>query len=102
MGTGRSRANIARSTEAGQERICTTVAALVDTSILVYRFDKRFPEKRKIATDILRRETLESSLKVPHEAIVRNAIRECSVYNIRLVRAVNPFAGAARSGRKPK
>ena len=31
------------------------VAALFDTNILVYRFDKRFPEKRKIATDILRR-----------------------------------------------
>ncbi len=31
------------------------VAVLVDTNILVYRFDGRFPDKQKIATDILRR-----------------------------------------------
>jgi predicted nucleic acid-binding protein len=57
-------------TEAGQERISTAVAALVDTNILVYRFDNRFPEKQKIATDILRRGILENSVRVPHQAIV--------------------------------
>jgi len=31
------------------------VAALIDTNLLVYRFDSRFPEKQKIATNILRR-----------------------------------------------
>jgi predicted nucleic acid-binding protein len=46
------------------------VAALVDTNILVYRFDDRFPEKQKIATDILRRGILEDSVRVPHQAIV--------------------------------
>ena len=29
------------------------MAALVDTNILVYRFDGRFPEKRRTATEIL-------------------------------------------------
>ncbi len=31
------------------------MAALIDTHVLVYRFDSRFPEKQKIATNILRR-----------------------------------------------
>ncbi len=46
------------------------MAALVDTNILVYRFDGRFPEKRKIATEILRRGIAEDSVRVPHQAIV--------------------------------
>jgi predicted nucleic acid-binding protein len=46
------------------------MAALVDTNILVYRFDRRFPDKQKIATDILRRGILEDSIRVPHQAIV--------------------------------
>jgi predicted nucleic acid-binding protein len=46
------------------------VAALVDTNILVYRFDNRFADKQKIAIEILRRGILEDSLRVPHQAIV--------------------------------
>ena len=46
------------------------MAALVDTNILVYRFDSRFPEKRRIATEILRRGIAEDSVRVPHQAIV--------------------------------
>lgn len=46
------------------------MAALVDTNILVYRFDNRFPEKQKIATAILRRGIAEDSVRVPHQAIV--------------------------------
>jgi predicted nucleic acid-binding protein len=46
------------------------VAALVDTNILVYRFDSRFAAKQKIATRILRRGILEDSIRLPHQAIV--------------------------------
>jgi predicted nucleic acid-binding protein len=46
------------------------VAALVDTNVLVYRFDHRFPRKQRIATDLLRRGIEESSVWVPHQAIV--------------------------------
>jgi len=46
------------------------VAALVDTNVLVYRFDDRFPDKQKIAIEILRRGILEDSLRVPHQAIL--------------------------------
>jgi predicted nucleic acid-binding protein len=46
------------------------VAALLDTNVLVYRFDSRFPAKRKIATDILRRGISEDSVRLPHQAII--------------------------------
>jgi predicted nucleic acid-binding protein len=46
------------------------VAALIDTNILVYRFDKRFAAKQKIATEILRRGIVEDSVRLPHQAIL--------------------------------
>jgi predicted nucleic acid-binding protein len=46
------------------------VAALVDTNILVYRFDNRCPAKQKTATDILRRGIAEDSVRVPHQAVL--------------------------------
>ena len=46
------------------------MAALVDTNILVYRFDSRFPPKQKIATGILRQGIVENSVRLPHQAIV--------------------------------
>jgi predicted nucleic acid-binding protein len=46
------------------------VAALVDTNVLVYRFDPRFPDKQRIATDLLRRGIAEDSIRLPHQAVV--------------------------------
>ena len=46
------------------------MAALVDTNVLVYRFDGRFAEKQKIATEILRRGIVEDSVRLPHQAIL--------------------------------
>ena len=46
------------------------MAALVDTNILVYRFDGRFAAKQKLATELLRRGIIEDSVRVPHQAIV--------------------------------
>lgn len=46
------------------------MAALIDTNVLVYRFDDRFVEKQKIATEILRRGIIEDSVRLPHQAIV--------------------------------
>lgn len=45
-------------------------AALIDTNILVYRFDNRFPAKQRIATEILRRGIADDSIRLPHQAIV--------------------------------
>ncbi len=46
------------------------MAALVDTNVLVYRFDPRFPDKQRAATDLLRRGVADDSLRLPHQAIV--------------------------------
>lgn len=46
------------------------MAALVDTSILVYRFDSRFPKKQAIANRLLREGLAHDSIRVPHQAIV--------------------------------
>ena len=46
------------------------MAALVDTNVLVYRFDHLFPEKQKRATEILRHGIAEDSVRIPHQAIV--------------------------------
>jgi predicted nucleic acid-binding protein len=46
------------------------VASLVDTNILVYRFDPRFPDKQQTATHLLRRGILEDSIRIPHQAVV--------------------------------
>lgn len=46
------------------------MAALVDTNVLVYRFDGRFPDKQRTATGILRAGIAEGSVYLPHQAIV--------------------------------
>ena len=46
------------------------MAALVDTNVLVYRFDPRFPEKQRASEDVLRRGIADGDLFVPHQAIV--------------------------------
>jgi len=46
------------------------VAFVVDTNILVYRFDARFPSKQRIADEVLRAGVTDGSVRVPHQAIV--------------------------------
>ena len=46
------------------------MAALVDTNILVYRFDHRFPAKQEIATKLLRRGLAGDQVRIPHQAVV--------------------------------
>jgi predicted nucleic acid-binding protein len=46
------------------------VVFLVDTNILVYRFDPRFPKKRRIADELLRAGVVDGTVRVPHQAIV--------------------------------
>lgn len=46
------------------------MAALVDTNVLVYRFDARFPRKQATASELLRRGLQEDSIRIPHQAIV--------------------------------
>jgi len=46
------------------------VAAVVDTNILVYRFDPRFPDKQARATELLRAGIAGDSIRVPHQALI--------------------------------
>jgi len=46
------------------------VAYLVDTNILVYRFDGRFPEKQAVARDLLRKGLAEDAARIPHQALL--------------------------------
>jgi predicted nucleic acid-binding protein len=51
-------------------RNSTTAIRLVDTNILVYRYDSRFPDRRQIATDLLFQGIKNDTIRVPHQAIV--------------------------------
>ncbi len=44
--------------------------ALIDTNILIYRYDERFPDKQSIAADVLREGIVSGSMRIPHQAIV--------------------------------
>ena len=57
-------------TAVGQERTFTVVAFLVDTNILVYRFDPRFPDKQRIARDLLHNGLADDSARIPHQALI--------------------------------
>lgn len=46
------------------------MAFLVDTNILIYRFDRSSPRKRAIATELLRQGIADETARVPHQAIV--------------------------------
>ncbi|MCZ6793696.1 MAG: PIN domain-containing protein [Planctomycetota bacterium] len=46
------------------------MADLVDTKILVYRFDPRDLRKQQIATGLLRAGIAEDSVRIPHQAVV--------------------------------
>lgn len=54
----------------GSVRTCTVVVALIDTNVLVYRFDPRSPRKQQIARDLLRRGIAAGDIRLPHQAIV--------------------------------
>ncbi|HUR83331.1 MAG TPA: PIN domain-containing protein [Thermoanaerobaculia bacterium] len=46
------------------------MAALVDTNVLVYRYDPRDPRKQKIAADLLRRGITDGSIAIAFQAVI--------------------------------
>jgi predicted nucleic acid-binding protein len=44
--------------------------SLVDTNVLVYRFDPRFPDKQHVAAELLRSGIIDGSVAIAHQAIV--------------------------------
>lgn len=47
-----------------------SATALVDTNVLVYRFDPRFPRKQVLANELLRSGIADGSLRLAHQALV--------------------------------
>ncbi len=45
-------------------------ASLIDTNVLVYRFDPRFPKKQAIAIKLLREGLSTDSIRIPHQAVL--------------------------------
>lgn len=43
---------------------------LVDTNILVYRYDSRYPRKQELAADLLRQGIVNNSLVLPHQVLI--------------------------------
>jgi predicted nucleic acid-binding protein len=64
------RSELNRQTAVGRERTFTIVAFLVDTNVLVYRFDARYPEKQRIARDVLHLGLRDDSARIPHQALI--------------------------------
>ena len=43
---------------------------LIDTNVLVYRYDPRFPDKQRIAADVLRDGIAAGSARIAHQSII--------------------------------
>jgi len=71
------------------------VAALIDTNILVYRFDPRFPEKQRIAAALLRAGIASDSVRVPHQALL-----EFVAATTRRIRGAEPILSADEARRE--
>lgn len=46
------------------------MTALIDTNLLVYRFDPRNERKQRVATELLRERDADGPARLPHQAIV--------------------------------
>lgn len=46
------------------------MAALVDTNILVYSFDTRFPKKQERAIELLHEGVANDTIRLPHQAVI--------------------------------
>ncbi len=44
--------------------------ALIDTNVLVYRYDGRFPDKQRIAVELLQQGSEHQTVCLPHQAII--------------------------------
>ena len=53
------------------------MTTLVDTNVLVYRFDPRFPDKQARAVELLRAGIAEDSIRVAHQAIIEFVAAVC-------------------------
>src|SRR5690348_1844010 len=47
-----------------------SAVTLVDTNVIVYRYDNRFPKKQAIARDLLRKGVVDGTIRIPHQAVM--------------------------------
>lgn len=71
------------------------MAALVDTNVLVYRYDARFPAKQSRASALLRAGIEDDSIRLPHQALI-----EFVAATTRPLRAAPPLLGPADARRE--
>ena len=64
--------HVARKSADGPGKSSTGVAdrILIDTNVLVYRYDDRFPEKQKIASNILRDGIKAENALISHQSLI--------------------------------
>jgi len=80
---------------AGSVRTFTIVAWLIDTNILVYRFDPRFPDKQRTATLLLRDGLKKNVIRISHQALI-----EFMAAVTRSSRGSPPFLQVAEAARE--
>ncbi len=59
-----------RSSAVGNAVISTSVAQLIDTNVLVYRVDARFPAKQETAADVFEQAVRSGECRIPHQALL--------------------------------
>ncbi len=71
------------------------MTALVDTNVLVYRYDAREPRKQRLATELLRQGIAEGSIRISHQAVI-----EFYSAVTRSLRGARPILDAAEATRE--
>ena len=66
------------------------MTALVDTNVLVYRYDHRDLEKQRIATELLRDGLANNSIRIAHQSIVEFYAAVTRPYRIGIGRVLEP------------
>ena len=63
----------------------TSVAQLIDTNVLVYRVDARFPAKQETATNVLKHRVRSGECRIPHQALLEfyAAVLLCSLPGVK-------------------
>ena len=46
------------------------MASLIDTNVLIYRFDPRFPSKQARAEELLQTGIVEDSIRLAHQTVI--------------------------------
>lgn len=47
-----------------------SATALIDTNVLVYRYDSRFPDKQEVAAELLREGLMEGTARLAHQTLL--------------------------------